>query len=83
MKWIIIFISLSTTNNVCDSPLPLVKHSDELYDSQEECETAFKNMAFYKKQTPSQLVGFCVGPLKPMFLTPSQLREKIEYPKCP
>lgn len=80
MKWLLVFLAMSVTDNVCEGPSPLLKHSDELYDSQEECEKAFKNSTFYKKSYKQEVVGVCLGPLKPMYLSPQQLSSKVEYP---
>lgn len=83
MKWLLIFITLSSgSNSYCDGPLPLLKHGDEMYDSQEECETAFHDSRFYKSSLSEQVVGFCLGPIKPMMLSPEQLTNRIDRPSC-
>jgi hypothetical protein len=82
MKWILIFLSMSVSDNVCDGPAPLIKHADEMYDSQQECEDAFHHSRYYKSTIKQQIVGFCLGPLKPMLLSPQQLTDRDDYPKC-
>jgi hypothetical protein len=82
MKWILIFLSLSVSDDVCKGPAPIVKHADEFYDTQQECEDAFHNSKYYKSTVQQQLVGFCLGPIKPMFLSPQQLTNRDTYPKC-
>lgn len=83
MKWVLIFLTLSISDDVCNRPGTLVKHSDELYDSQEECEAAFQASRFYKARLPGEIVGLCLGPLKPLMLSPDQRVDRPDSPKCP
>jgi hypothetical protein len=81
MKWLLILISLSVSDDYCHGPLPLLKHTDELYDSEEDCRQAFQASRFYKTTDPQEVVGFCL-PIKPLMLSPKQLTDKLDRPKC-
>lgn len=83
MKWLLIFITMSVNDtNYCNSPFPVLKHDDEMYDSLEECQQSFHESRFYKSSTPEQIVGFCLGPIQPMLLSPEQLTDRSERPSC-
>lgn len=82
LKWILIFLSLSVTDDACNGPLTLVKHAGEIFDSQEDCEKSFRESQFYQTSYKKEIVGFCVGPLKPLLLSPTQLANKATPPKC-
>lgn len=80
MKYLLIFITLTGGSiEPCHAPFPLLKHSDELFDTQAECENAFRNSEFYKSE--GQLIGFCMA-VSPLYLSPKQLSNKIEPPSC-
>lgn len=83
MKWLLIFLTMSVNNATCNGPLTLVKHADEIYDSQAECEKAFHDLRFYRTPYKQEIMGFCLGPVKAMYLSPTQLRDRVEPPKCP
>jgi len=81
VKWLLILISLSVNDDYCDAPFPLLKHSDEVYGSEEECREAFHNLTFYKSVSPEQIAGFCL-PVGIMYPSPKQLTKRDDRPTC-
>ena len=81
MKWILVFLSLSVNDDACNGPLTIMKYSDAIYDTKEECQAAFHDSRFYKTKFKQQIVGMCLQG-EPMFLSPAQLDDQTDYPKC-
>jgi hypothetical protein len=81
VKWILVFLSLSVNDDVCNGPLTVMKYSDEIYDTKEECQTAFREARFYKTRIKQQIVGVCLQG-EPMYMSPEQLENRPDYPDC-